>query len=103
MTNEKKMFYIITSHFMDITICHMYKVITLLKIGITVNQILLGYWVFYATFKKYNNYIVAVHKFVYNQFKRGRHGHDRMVVGCTTTCAISAYQHRCYEFESRSG
>jgi hypothetical protein len=24
---------------------------------------------------------------------RGRHGHDRMVVGFTTTCAISAYHH----------
>jgi hypothetical protein len=25
--------------------------------------------------------------------KGGRHGHDRMVVGFTTTCAISAYQY----------
>jgi hypothetical protein len=24
---------------------------------------------------------------------RGRHGHDRMVVGFTTLCAISAYHH----------
>ena len=24
---------------------------------------------------------------------RGRHGHDRIVVGFTTTCAISAYHH----------
>ena len=29
----------------------------------------------------------------------GRHGHDRMVVGFTTTYAISAY----YQGESRSG
>ena len=28
---------------------------------------------------------------------------DRMVVGFTITCAISAYHHSCYEFESRSG
>jgi len=31
---------------------------------------------------------------------RGRCGHDRMVVGFTTTYAISAYHH--CEFESRS-
>jgi hypothetical protein len=30
-------------------------------------------------------------------------GCDRMVVGCTTTYAISAYHHWCCEFESRSG
>jgi hypothetical protein len=29
-------------------------------------------------------------------------GHDRMVVGFTNTCAISAYHHKCYEFESCS-
>jgi hypothetical protein len=35
---------------------------------------------------------------------RGRRGHDRMVVGITTTYAISAYHHlcSCWEFESRS-
>jgi len=33
----------------------------------------------------------------------GRHGHDRMVVGYVTTYAISAYHHRCCEFEPRSG
>jgi hypothetical protein len=27
---------------------------------------------------------------------------DRMVVGFTTACAISAYHHQCYKFESRS-
>jgi hypothetical protein len=26
-------------------------------------------------------------------FNRGRHGRDRMVVGFTTICAISAYHH----------
>ena len=35
---------------------------------------------------------------------RGRHGRDRirMVAGFTTTCAISAYNHKNCEFESRS-
>ena len=28
--------------------------------------------------------------------------HDRMVVGFTTTCAISTYHHKCCEFEPRS-
>ena len=32
-----------------------------------------------------------------------RRGRDRMVVGFITTYAISAYHHRCCEFESRSG
>jgi hypothetical protein len=34
---------------------------------------------------------------------RGCHGCDRMVVGFTTTYAISAYHHWCCELESRSG
>jgi len=34
---------------------------------------------------------------------RGRRGRDLMVVGFTTTYAISAYHHWCCEFESRSG
>ena len=34
---------------------------------------------------------------------RGRSGRDRTVVGFTTTYVISAYQHWCCEFESRSG
>ena len=34
---------------------------------------------------------------------RGCHGHDCMVVGFTTTSAISAYHHWCCEFESWSG
>ena len=32
-----------------------------------------------------------------------RHGRDHMVVGFTTTYAISAYHHYCCEFESRPG
>jgi hypothetical protein len=34
---------------------------------------------------------------------RGHRGCDRIVVGFTTTYAISAYHHWCCEFESRSG
>jgi len=33
----------------------------------------------------------------------GRRDRDRMVVGFTTTYAISAYHHWCCEFESRPG
>ena len=41
--------------------------------------------------------------FLYRYNTRGRRGRDRMIVGFTTTCAISAYHHRCCAFESRSG
>jgi hypothetical protein len=34
---------------------------------------------------------------------RDHRDHDRMVVGFTTTYAISAYHHWCCEFESRLG
>jgi hypothetical protein len=37
------------------------------------------------------------------QTTRVRRGRDRIVVGFTTTYAISAYHHWCCEFESRSG
>jgi len=37
------------------------------------------------------------------KFFGGRRGRDRMVVGSTTTYAISAYHHWCCEFESRWG
>jgi hypothetical protein len=33
---------------------------------------------------------------------RDHRGRDRMVVGLTTTCAISAYHHESCEFESRT-
>ena len=39
-------------------------------------------------------------EFILNLFRRGR---DHMVVGFTTTCAISAYHHQSCDFESRSG
>jgi len=38
---------------------------------------------------------------IYNY--KGHRGHDRMVVGFTTTYAISTYHNWCSEFESRSG
>jgi len=44
---------------------------------------------------------VVKHQIPY--FQRGRHGRDHMVVVFTTTYAISAYHHWCWEFESRSG
>jgi hypothetical protein len=34
--------------------------------------------------------------------KRGRRGRDRIVIGFTTICAISAYQYKSSEFEPRS-
>ena len=39
----------------------------------------------------------------YRQLRRGRRGHDRMVVGYATTYAINAYHHWSCEFESWSG
>ena len=36
-------------------------------------------------------------------YLKGRRGRDRMVVGFTTTYAISAYHYWCCEFEARSG
>ena len=33
---------------------------------------------------------------------KGRHGHDHMVVGFTTICAISTYHHSSCKFESCS-
>jgi hypothetical protein len=38
-------------------------------------------------------FTVALFLFSVFHFIWGRHGHDRMVVGFTTTCAISAYHH----------
>ena len=40
-----------------------------------------------------------LHSFLITRDCRDR---DRMVVGFTTTCAISAYQHQSCEFECRS-
>ena len=53
------------------------------------------------------NRLTSINAFVsLNQnakLRGGHHGPDRMVVGFTTTYAISAYRHYSYEFESRSG
>jgi len=38
----------------------------------------------------------------HSYFIQGRRGHDCMVVGFTTTSAISAYHHKHCEFESHS-
>ena len=48
------------------------------------------------------NFLILIKKYITNTctciyivqyFMRGRRDHDRMVVGFTTTCAISAYHH----------
>ena len=46
---------------------------------------------------------LIVYLFIYLYVCMGRRGRDRMVVGFTTTYAISAYRHWCCEVESRSG
>jgi hypothetical protein len=38
-------------------------------------------------------YINNINQMTANVMYRGRRGRDRMVVGFTTTCAISAYHH----------
>ena len=54
--------------------------------------------------KKLTIYFTEIMKWtLHSSNRRGRHGCDHMVVGFTTTYAISAYQHWCCEFESRSG
>jgi hypothetical protein len=50
----------------------------------------------------YDNILMVRPSAFFNR-TRGRLGRDRMVVGFTTTYAISAYHHWCCEFESRSG
>ena len=40
--------------------------------------------------------------YIYIARKGNRRVRDRMVTEFTTTCAISAYQHKSCEFESRS-
>ena len=42
------------------------------------------------------------HMFISSRSCGGRHGRDRMFVGFTTICVISAYHHLRCEFEPRS-
>jgi len=52
----------------------------------------------------YQNIIIPVMQdFCQIHAMRGRHCRDPMVVGFTTTYAISAYHYWCCELESRSG
>jgi hypothetical protein len=37
----------------------------------------------------------TIHSFVYFLAHQGHRGRDRMIVGFTTTCAMSAYHHLC--------
>jgi len=68
-------------------------------------------WVFLGNKKKINRMVNSTSINKANNFmsitslnkhnkNRGRRGRDRMVVGLTTTCAISAYSHWSCEFES---
>jgi len=45
-------------------------------------------------------YSVSVKRYL---IMRGRRGRDRMVVGFTTTYAMSDYHHWCRDLESRAG
>jgi hypothetical protein len=57
-------------------------------------------------FKRMSSSKIACHSINWHdkwQTRMGRCGRDRMVVGFTTTYAISAYHHWYREFESRSG
>ena len=74
----------------DLQSCHWRKEIVMYNVDI----IQLGN-------KHIRRYIYAWKQFLNNT--RGRRGHGRMVVGFTTTCAISVYHHWCCEFAYRSG
>jgi hypothetical protein len=50
-----------------------------------------------------STFVTAVIQIIFTFFSGDRLGHDRMIVGFTTTYAIGAYHHWCCEFESRSG
>jgi len=45
---------------------------------------------------------ITIFLLMFSQYIRCRRVRDRMVVGFTTTYAISAYHHWCCEFKSRS-
>jgi hypothetical protein len=66
----------------------------------------------YHHYQQYSIYIMTTTDFLfvflfllahiyihYSKWCRGRHGRDHMVVGFTTTYAISAYHHWCCEFD----
>ena len=50
----------------------------------------------------YETHIRYVPSYGSQMYNRGRRGHDHMVVWFTTSYAISAYHHWCFELESRS-
>ena len=49
-----------------------------------------------------NKPCIWINKLRYQLLLRGHRGRDRLVVRFNTTYASSAYQHLCYQFESRS-
>ena len=63
-----------------------------------IDSVLINFHIKYAELilkleKKINTYVIILtHRIDYMQ-KRGCRGHDHMVVGFTTTYAISAYHH----------
>jgi len=63
-----------------------------------------AYNILYVSMQTINFFFLFIQDPKYNTEKRiGRRDRERMVVGFTTTYAISAIQQWCYEFESRSG
>jgi hypothetical protein len=55
-------------------------------------------------FKYFKIKIIDISKYLNSHiWLGGRRGRHRMVVGFTTTYAITAYHHWCCEFEARSG
>jgi hypothetical protein len=58
-----------------------------------------------AVIMKIGSFLVPPNTIKYTSLKKkeGRRGCDHMVVGVTTTCAISAYHYLSCEFEPRSG
>ena len=63
---------------------------------------LIAYISYYNNLKKIRAYIFE-YLYSTSSYTCGRCGSDRMVVGFTTTYAISTYHYWCCEFESRSG
>jgi len=52
--------------------------------------------------RHYASSLIVFHEQILYLFMRGCHGCDRMIVGFTTTCAISPYHHISCEFKPRS-
>ena len=71
--------------------------------GVLVTQAVVICVVFYGSLFVFLAIVLSVLRFTTSDYPWDRRGRDRMVVGFTTTYAISAYHQWCYEFKSRSG